>query len=181
MKLKDILSISGEGGLFKFIAQGKNSIIVEHLTTKKRTVAHATAKVSSLEDIAIFTDGEDLPLGEVFDKIHEKENGGAAIDHKVPAAELLAYFEEAVPDYDHDRVYVSDIKKLISWYNILHGLDMLIPGKDEDDDAVKDTDIAKSKKPSTSKKSLSDSKAPVSSKSASSMKTAGGRKDSGNK
>ena len=83
MKLKDILSISGEGGLFKFIAQGKNSIIVEHLDTKKRSAAHGTAKVSSLEDIAIFTDSEELPLGEVFDKIYEKEDGGAAIDHKV--------------------------------------------------------------------------------------------------
>ena len=181
MKLKDILSISGEGGLFKFIAQGKNSIIVEHLTTKKRTVAHATAKVSSLEDIAIFTEGEDLPLGEVFDKIHEKEDGGAAIDHKVPAADLLAYFEEVVPDYDHDRVYVSDIKKLINWYNILHGLDMLVPGTDKDDDEVKDTDTSMSKKPATVKKSLSDSKAPVSSKPAVNIKTSGGRKDSGNK
>lgn len=181
MKLKDILSISGEGGLFKFIAQGKNSIIVEHLTTKKRTVAHATAKVSSLEDIAIFAEGEDLPLGEVFDKINEKENGGAAIDHKVPAAELLTYFEEVVPDYDHDRVYVSDIKKLISWYNILHGLDMLIPGTDEDDDTVKDMDGARSKKPETAKKNVSDSRAPVSSKSSVNIKTSGGRKDSGNK
>ncbi len=148
MKLKDILSISGEGGLFKFIAQGKNSIIVEHLKTKKRTAAHGTAKVSSLEDIAIFTDNEDLPLGEVFDKIHKKENGGLAIDHKVSSGELLAYFAEVVPEYDRDRVYVSDIKKLISWYNILHEVDMLIPGSDKEDaeteaetDAVAETDV----------------------------------------
>jgi hypothetical protein len=137
--------------------------------------------VSSLEDIAIFTEGEDLPLGEVFDKIHEKENGGAAIDHKLPAAELLAYFEEVVPDYDHDRVYVSDIKKLIGWYNILQELDMLIPGtdEDEDDEKVKETD--RSKKPVSVKKPVSDSKTQVSSKSAGSIKSQGGRKDTGNK
>lgn len=181
MKLKDILSISGEGGLFKFVAQGKNSIIVEHLKTKKRSSAHATAKVSSLEDIAIFTEGEDLPLGEVFDKIHEKENGGAAIDHKVPAGELLAYFEEVVPDFDHDRVYVSDIKKLIGWYNILHELDMLIPGIDEDDEKGKEGETALSKKSAPLKKPVSDLKAPVSSKSAGSIKSSGGRKDTGNK
>lgn len=134
MKLKDILSISGESGLFKFIAQGKNSIIVEHLATKKRMAAHGTAKVSSLEDIAIFTDSEDVPLSLVFDKIYEKENGGAAIEHKVSASELKAYFEEVLPDYDRDRVYMSDIKKLINWYNILHELDMLIPGSDEDEE-----------------------------------------------
>lgn len=131
MKLKDILSISGEGGLFKFVAQGKNAIIVEHLETKKRTAAHATAKVSSLEDISIFTEQEDVSLSKVFDRMHEKENGGAAISHKSSAGELKEYFAEVLPDYDRDRVYVSDIKKLVNWYNILQSLDMLIPGEDE--------------------------------------------------
>ncbi|HZY25596.1 MAG TPA: DUF5606 domain-containing protein, partial [Bacteroidales bacterium] len=79
MILKDILSISGEPGLFKFIAQGKNAIIVEHLETKKRSSSYSSAKVSSLEDIAIFTEKEDMPLGKVFDLIFEKENGGLAI------------------------------------------------------------------------------------------------------
>ena len=133
MKLKDILSISGEGGLFKFIAQGKNSIIVEHLETKKRSAAHGTAKVSSLEDIAIFTDAEEVPLSEVFDKIFEKEDGGAAIDHKASSNELKDYFAEVLPEYDRDRVYVSDIKKLLNWYNTLQKLEMLIPGSDEEE------------------------------------------------
>ena len=82
MILKDILAISGEPGLFRFIAQGKNAIIVEHLETKKRSSAYGSAKVSSLEDIAIFTEKEDMPLGKVFDLIYEKENGGPAIDSK---------------------------------------------------------------------------------------------------
>jgi hypothetical protein len=156
MKLKDILSISGEGGLFKFIAQGKNSIIVEHLDTKKRSAAHGTAKVSSLEDISIFTDSEDIPLGVVFDKISEKEDGGAAIDHKVSVNELKTYFDEVLPDYDRDRVYVSDIKKLIAWYNTLQGLDMLIPGSD-DEEKEKEDKKAEDKK----KEEKTESKTPV--------------------
>lgn len=132
MKLKDILAISGESGLFKFIAQGKNSIVVEHLETKKRSSAYGTAKVSSLEDIAIFTDDEDMPMGKVFDIIHEKENGGEAINHKSSSVELKEYFEKILPGYDRDRVYVSDIKKLLNWYNILQSLDMLEPGNDDD-------------------------------------------------
>jgi hypothetical protein len=129
MKLKDILAISGEQGLFKFIAQGKNAIIVEHLETGKRTSSYASAKVSSLEDISIFTEKENLLLGKVFDRIYEKENGGVAIDSKASADQLRAYFEEIVPDYDKNRVYHSDIRKVFIWYNILHKLNLLV--KDE--------------------------------------------------
>ncbi len=133
MILKEILSISGEPGLFKFIAQGKNAIIVEHLETKKRSSAYGSAKVSSLEDIAIFTETEDMPLGKVFDLIYEKENGGPAIDSKSDAAKLKTWFEDILPEYSRDKVYMSDIKKLVSWYNILHTLDLL--KKDEPEPA----------------------------------------------
>ena len=126
MILKDILAISGEPGLFKFIAQGKNAIIVEHLETKKRSSAYGSAKVSSLEDIAIFTDKEDMPLGKVFDLIHEKENGGQAIDSKADAGKLKFWFEGILPEYSKDKVYTSDIKKVAQWYNILHNLNLLI-------------------------------------------------------
>ena len=126
MILKDILSISGEPGLFRFIAQGKNAIIIEHLETKKRSSAYGSAKVSSLEDIAIFTEKEDLPLGKVFDLIYEKENGGPTIDSKADAGKLKSWFEEILPDYSKDKVYVSDIKKVAQWYNILHNLDLLV-------------------------------------------------------
>lgn len=126
MILKDILAISGEPGLFKFIAQGKNAIIIEHLETKKRSSAYGSAKVSSLEDIAIFTEKEDMPLGKVFDLIHEKENGGPAIDSKADPAKLKSWFESILPDYSKDKVYVSDIKKVAHWYNILHSLNLLV-------------------------------------------------------
>ena len=134
MILKDILAISGEPGLFKFIAQGKNAIIVEHLETKKRSSAYGSAKVSSLEDIAIFTDKEDMPLGKVFDLIHEKENGGPAIDSKADAGKLRTWFEGILPEYSKDKVYTSDIKKVAQWYNILHNLNLLI--KEEPEKAV---------------------------------------------
>ena len=131
MVLKDILSISGEPGLFKFIAQGKNAIIVEHLETKKRGSAFGSARVSSLEEISIFTEKEDMPLGKVFDLIFDKEKGGPAIDYKSDPEKLKAYFSEVLPEYDKDKVYVSDIKKVVHWYNILHSLNLLVKEEPE--------------------------------------------------
>jgi hypothetical protein len=145
MILKDILSISGEPGLFKFIAQGKNAIIVEHLETKKRSTAYGSAKVSSLEDIAIFTEKEDMPLGKVFDLINEKENGGPTIDSKSETAKLKIWFEDILPEYSKDKVYASDIKKVAQWYNILQNLDLLV--KEEPETAVKEeAPVAEKKK-----------------------------------
>jgi hypothetical protein len=132
MILKDILSISGEPGLFRFIAQGKNAIIVEHLETKKRSSAYGSAKVSSLEDIAIFTEKEDMPLSKVFDLIYDKVNGGTAIDAKGGDDKLKSWFEEILPDYSKDKVYTSDIRKIALWYNILHKLDLLIREEPEE-------------------------------------------------
>jgi len=136
--LKDILSISGHSGLFKFISQGRHGIIVESLENKKRMNASATAKISALEDIAIFTDTEDIALKDVFKAIYEKEDGGKAISHKSSADELKSYFEEILPDYDRDRVYVSDIKKVIQWYNQLHKLEML--NFEEEEEEAKEED-----------------------------------------
>ncbi len=126
MNLKDILAISGEGTLFKFIAQGKNAVIVENLETGKRFSAGATARVSALDEIAIFTTGEDMPLGQVLDRLWEKENGGEALSHKHSDPELKQYFAEVLPEYDRERVYSSDIKKVLLWYNILHKLNLLV-------------------------------------------------------
>ncbi len=124
--LKDILAISGQPGLYKLVSNTKNGIIVENLETKKRTPSYATAKVSALEDIAIYTeDGDDKPLNEVLLKIKEKEGGEQALSHKLGNNELKAYFDEIMADYDKERVYVSDIKKVIQWYNILQTVDML--------------------------------------------------------
>lgn len=131
MVLKDILAISGESGLFKFIAQGKNAIIVEHIETGKRSSAFSSAKVSSLEEISVFTENEDLPLGKVFDKIFEKESGGPAIDSKAESEKLKKYFEGIIPDYSREKVYTSDIKKIILWYNLLQKKGMLVKEEPE--------------------------------------------------
>ncbi len=120
MKLKGILSISGKQGLFKLVAQARNSIIVESVDTKKRMPVYATSKISSLEDIAIFTEDEDVPLIDVFKNIYDKEKGGKAIDHKSDAKILHKYFEEVLPNHDKDRVYTRDIKRVLNWYNQLH-------------------------------------------------------------
>ncbi|MCG8411957.1 MAG: DUF5606 domain-containing protein [Bacteroidales bacterium] len=136
--LKDILSISGYGGLYKFISQGRSGIIVESLEDKKRMSASVNAKISALEDIAIFTETEDKPLKDVFKAIFDKEGGSAAISHKSSSNELKNYFEQALPDYDKDRVYVSDIKKVINWYNILHKYELLNFDEDNKDEKVKD-------------------------------------------
>jgi hypothetical protein len=139
MVLKDILAISGEPGLFKFIAQGKNSIIVEHLETKKRISAYGSAKVSSLEDIAIFTEKEDVPLGKVFDILHEKSEGGPCLDAKSAPDNIKKWFSEILPDYSRDKVYVSDMKKIAAWYNILQKLDLLVKEEPEKEEAEKET------------------------------------------
>lgn len=146
MILKDIIAISGEPGLFRFIAQGKNSIIVEHLETQKRSSAYGSAKVSSLEDIAIFTEKEDVPLGKVFDLIYEQTSGEAAIDSKVDGGKLKSWFEGILPDYSRDKVYVSDMKKVALWYNILHRLNMLIK---EDPEAEAEAEAEAKKDPAT--------------------------------
>jgi hypothetical protein len=150
MILKDILAISGEPGLYKFIAQGKNAIIVEHLETKKRSSAYSSAKVSSLEDIAIFTDKEDMPLGKVFDLIFEKENGGKAIDAKSDQGKLKIWFEGILPEYSKDKVYMSDIKKVAHWYNILHNLNLLV--KEEPEAVAPDSDKEEPVKTAAKKK-----------------------------
>lgn len=117
--LKGILAISGQPGLFKVITEGKNGVIVESLLTGKKQTAFASAKMSTLEDIAIYTTSEDFPLKEVFKKINELANGGPAIAANSKPEDLKKYFEKVLPDYDRERVYVSDIKKVLTWFNLL--------------------------------------------------------------
>jgi len=118
--LKEILSVSGKPGLFKMISQGKNMHIVESLLDGKRIPIYARDKVVSLEDIAVYTETEELPLVTVFNNIKIKESG-AAIDIKadIEPSELRAYFEQVLPEYDKDKVYLSDMRKIMNWYNIL--------------------------------------------------------------
>lgn len=118
--LKEVLSISGKPGLFKLVSQGKNMLIVESLLDKKRIPAYSKDKVVSLADIAVFTEVTEVPLAEVFEKIKLKENGQkCSMDAKADNDKLRAYMSEILPDYDRDRVYPSDIRKMIAWYNIL--------------------------------------------------------------
>lgn len=120
--LQTILSIAGRPGLYKLVSRGKMNLIVEALDeTHKRQPAFATDRVTSLADIAMFTDGEDIPLGDVLAKVRDKEEGKVASLNwrKASAKELQDYFAEVLPGFDRDRVHSSDIKKLLQWYEIL--------------------------------------------------------------
>ncbi|MDF2447619.1 MAG: hypothetical protein K0R26_123 [Bacteroidota bacterium] len=115
--LTGIIAISGQPGLYKVVAQSKNGIIVEGLADKKRTSISSTAKVSSLEDISMFTTGDDKPVSEIMKAIYDKEKGGPSIDVKADDKSVTAYFESVLPDYDKERVYTSNMRKLFNWYN----------------------------------------------------------------
>lgn len=120
--LKTILAISGKPGLYKLISQGKNMLIVESVSAdKKRSPIYASDKVISLGDIAMYTDADEVPLSEVLEAVKSKEDGKVtSLDYKKASAEELGEFMAAVlPNYDRDRVHLSDIKKLIQWYNLL--------------------------------------------------------------
>lgn len=146
MDLKDFFAISGKPGLYKFISQGRNSVmIVENLEDKKRTTAFTTAKISSLEDIAVYTDAEDMALKDVLKAIYEKENGTASIDHKSSGKVLEEYFHEIIPTYDRKRVYASDIKKVILWYNILQKQELLDFSEDKDEKDPEEQDEKQNK------------------------------------
>jgi len=119
MDLSKILSIAGKNGLFKVISQSKNAVIVESLNDGKRFPAFGHEKMSSLEEISVFTNSEDIALKTVFKSFFQKLDGKPAIDHKSDNNTLKKFFLEMVPDFDQNRVYVSDIKKMVSWYNTL--------------------------------------------------------------
>ena len=120
MDLSKILSISGKPGLFTLISQAKSGALIESLLDGKRQTAFANAKISSLQDISIFTIDEDIPLVKVFQEIYKKEDGKDCIDPKSDSKKLIAYMKEIVPNFDSERVYVSDMKKLFTWYNSLN-------------------------------------------------------------
>lgn len=132
--LKKIVSISGKAGLYKVISQGKNMLIVESLSDKKRVPAYSSDKVVSLGDVSMFTDNGDKPLSEILESMKVRENGApASLDARTDAQSLRAYFAEIVPDFDRNRVYTTDIKKLIQWYNLLieTGNSDFLPKEDE--------------------------------------------------
>ena len=134
MEFKDILAISGMPGLYKYVAQSTRGIIVESLEDGRRTNASATSRVSALSDISMFTEGEDIALAEVFTRMYAHTEGKQGLSHKESADKMKAYFAEVLPEYDRERVHVSDIKKALAWFNILVAAGMTeftLPSDDE--------------------------------------------------
>ncbi len=125
MSLEKILAISGKPGLYELKAQTRSGFLAESLIDGKKLSVGMRHNVSVLNEIAIYTYAEEVPLRDIFNTIKEKENGGEAISHKVSKNELESYFSEVLPEYDEDRVYASDMKKVIQWYNLLHKRGML--------------------------------------------------------
>ena len=138
MALDKILSISGKPGLYKLVTQTRSGFLAESLLDNKRISVGIQQNVSILSEIAIYTLSEEVPLTQVFKKISDKENGAVtSISHKESKDKLEEYFFGVLPDYDEDRVYASDIKKVISWYNTLHKNDLLDfsePAKSEEEE-----------------------------------------------
>lgn len=135
MTLDKILSISGKPGLYKLLTQTRSGFVGESLLDGKRLSVGIRNNVSVLSEIAIYTLEEEMPLREVFQKIKEKENGGkTSVSHKDDRLKLEEYFFEVLPNYDEDRVYPSDIKKVVQWYNILvdKGITDFSDSNDED-------------------------------------------------
>jgi hypothetical protein len=119
MEFNKIIAVSGKPGLFQVISQSKNAVIAESLIEKKRIAINTTQNVSLLENIAIYTYEEDMPLLEVFNAISKKTAGKEALSHKESNKNLTSFFTEVIPNYDDERVYVSNIKKVIQWFNLL--------------------------------------------------------------
>jgi hypothetical protein len=171
--LTGIISISGQPGLYKIVAQSKNGIIVEGLSDKKRLNVYASTKVSTLSDISMFTTGDDKPLEEIITSIYEKEKGGAAIDSKADDKEIEKYFATILPEYDKDRVYVSNMRKLINWYNALQASGNLKEKEEKKEGEEKSISLKTDEKPKIKKTNKDASKAKTS---AGVKKTTGVRK-----
>lgn len=136
MKLKDIIAISGKPGLFEIKAQSGKGLIVKSLTDDKKIPVNITHNISALNEIAIYTYEEEVPLRTIFKSIFEKESG-KAISHKESNDTLINYFREVVPNFDEERVYVSNIKKVLQWYNLLadQNFDFASIKEEEDEEA----------------------------------------------
>ena len=133
MELKDIMVVSGQPGLFKHIAPGAHGIIVESLLNGARTKIPATARITSLSEIAVFTDREELPLPKLLDILFAHTGGRETISPKSTPDQMKALFAEVVPGYDRNRVHVSDMKKIIAWFNLLVAAGMTKFAPDEEE------------------------------------------------
>ena len=143
--LKEILSVSGKPGLYRLVSRGNNMLVIESLSDKKRIPAYTRDKVISLGDVSIFTDESDVPIGEVLTKIKEKEDGKKiAFDYSKTYAETLqSYLAEVLPNFDRERVYPTDIKKLLKWYDLLIENGITDFSKKEEEEELKEEKIVK--------------------------------------
>jgi len=145
MNVEGIIAVTGKPGLYKVVGQTKNGVIVEGLADSKKTAMNSTSKMSALQDIAIYTYTEEIPLVEVLDKIRVKEEGKATIGHKSSANVLTEYFRGVLEDFDEDRVYPSDIKKVVSWYNTLQKAGLAIETVEETEEVVEEAEVVEEK------------------------------------
>src|SRR5690554_240002 len=145
MDLSGIISVSGKPGLFRVVAQSKNNIIIESLIDNKRIPAHSKDRISALDDISIYTYEDDVPLKDVYISLAKKLDCGVAPSHKESLNKLTAYLEEILPDYDKDRVYSSDVKKLFQWYNILHNAGLITLEEEKDEESKEAEEVPKKK------------------------------------
>lgn len=137
MDISSVIAIAGMPGLYKVVGQTKNGVVCESLIDKKRIPAFNSHKISSLTDISIYTTSEDKPLKEVLQAIFDKEKGEKTIDPKSTDEKgMREYMKTVLPDYDEERVHVSDLRKLFNWYNLLHGSGLLTAEEKTGDDKV---------------------------------------------
>lgn len=154
MDLSSIIAVSGMGGLFKVIAQTKNGLLVESLADGKRTPVYSSSKVSSLSDISIYGNKEDIPLKDVFKSIRDKSGSKEIDEYKGDAEAMKKAFAGYLPDYDESRVYASDMKKVFAWYNQLLAKGLLVDAPEEKEEEKSEEKVktpAAAAKPKTSR------------------------------
>ena len=157
MKITDILAVAGKPGLYQVLASGSASIVVESMVDGKRSSVPGTARVSNLADITMYTHDDDVPLLDILNRMHEAQKGEAGPSHKDAAQTIRDFVDGIVPELDHDRVYQSDLKKLVQWYNLLVGkgaFPLEAPEKPEEvaqEEEVKEEKKAAAKKPAAKK------------------------------
>ena len=125
MNLEGIITVAGKPGLYKVVSEGNNTVIVESFTDRKKTPLYSHNQANMLEEIGIYTYDDTKPLSEIFDDIAKKEKGEQSLSHKSSTNQLTAYFREILTDYDEERVYISDIKKVIQWYNAMQAFGLI--------------------------------------------------------
>ena len=142
MDLSKIISVTGKPGLYRIVAQGRQAIIVESLVDGKRMPVHSSVRVSTLEEISMFTTGDDVPLSKVLQSLYEVEKGGGSLDPKEDIEKLFTKLGEALPEHDRERIYPSDVRKFFTWYGLLLDAGELTPDKKAGKEAASTDDAA---------------------------------------